>query len=191
MTANDPSRQQEAVSHGDDGLFGHSNRSNMRPGQSRFRRLRPEGPTFLHTLEERPKRRSINLSCCEGSHSSSLQEQLLQLLQLSISTHHMVDQRAQTVVSTSRNHPCGLRHRQRPAFVAGPAVILFASELSSELAQLRVPAPRDPLHIITFFKQDTTFSVSHGHRFLVRTHSRRALSVWKRGQNSSKLSSYH
>ena len=52
----------------------------------------------------------------------------------------MIDKHAQTVVSKSRNHPCGCPHQQRPAFVAGLAAILFAIGL----ALIRVPAT--PLH---------------------------------------------
>ena len=84
----------------------------------------------------------INPSHCEVSRSSPLQEHLLQL---SISTHQMIDQHAQTVVSTSRNHQCGLRNRQWPAFVADPAVLLFVSGLALKSSQLRGPAPRDSL----------------------------------------------
>ena len=77
--------------------------------------------TLHHTFQERPNHRLMNSSCSEGFHNSSLQEQLLQL---SISTHQMIHQHARTLVLTSRNHPCGLGHRQLPASVAGPAVLL-------------------------------------------------------------------
>ena len=46
-----------------------------------------------------------------------------------MSTHQVIHHNA--VVSSSRNHPCGLRHRQWPASVAGPGVLLFAGGLAS------------------------------------------------------------
>ena len=102
MTANDPSRQQEAATHGDAELPGQSNRSNTQPVSRRFRRLRPEG-ALLHRFEERPKSGLVVASCCECPNSSSFQERFSRP---SISTHQMIDQHAQTVVSPFRVMAC-------------------------------------------------------------------------------------
>ena len=92
-------------------IFGQYNRSSTRPGH---RRLRPEGARPPHR-EEHFKSGSIIPSYCEGSHSSSLQERLFRP---SISTRQMIDQYAQTVVPSSSDRPCGLRHGQGPLSVA-------------------------------------------------------------------------
>ena len=98
-------------------IFGQYNRSSTRPGH---RRLRPEGARPPHR-EEHFKSGSIIPSHCEGSHSSSLQERLFRP---SISTRQMIDQYAQTVVPSSSDRPCGLRHGQGPAFRRRAPVLL-------------------------------------------------------------------
>ena len=108
MTSNDPSRQQ-AVNHWDPELPGQSNRSNTEPGHRRIGRVRPEGArALLYNFEERPESGLIIPWCCACPHSSLLQGRFFRLC---ISTHQTIDQHAQTVVSSSRHHPCGLRHR--------------------------------------------------------------------------------
>ena len=122
MTANDPTRQQEAANHWAKAMVRARDQ-----GTVDFDVFDQRERALLYKKEERPKSGLITPSRCKGSHSSSLQERLFRH---SISTHQMIGQHAQTVVSPSRNHPCGLRHRQWPVFVAGLAVLLFASGLA-------------------------------------------------------------
>ena len=82
---------------------------------------------LLHKLEERPKSGLIIPSRCEGASSSSLQERLLRS---SVSTHQLIGQHAQWVVLSSRNHPCGLQHRQWSGFVVDPNILIFANRLA-------------------------------------------------------------
>ena len=61
-------------------------------------------------------------------------------------SHQIIGQYAQTVVQTSRNHPCGRRHRQPACWTCRPSLCPRAG---LESVQFRVPAPRDswtPLH---------------------------------------------
>ena len=58
---------------------------------------------LLFKFEERPKSGSVI-----PSRRCSLQERFFRP---SISTHQMLDQHAHTVVSSSRNHPCGNWHK--------------------------------------------------------------------------------
>ena len=112
-------------------LPGQSNRSRTRPGHRRFRRLRPEEGAF-----KKVKNGLIISSGCEGPHSSPLQKRLFRP---SIATHELID-----------------GHWKWAAFVAGFAVLLFASGLALALAQLRVPAP--PAHSSDRY---TIFGVGH------------------------------
>ena len=89
----------------------------------------------------------------EGFQSSSLPERLFKL---SISTHQMIDQHAQTVVSSSRKHPYGLL--QRPAFVGVPASSSLPAAWPCARASSRASSSR-LFDAATFFRQDITFDV--------------------------------
>ena len=102
---------------------------------------------LLHKLEERPKSGLIIPSRCERPYSSLLQERLFRS---SISTHQVIDQHAHSVVPSSRNHPCLLRHRQWPAFVAGFAVLLFASGLALSSRNFACQLPKTLGHRHSF-----------------------------------------
>ena len=173
MTANDASRQQEPVNNGDAGLPGQSKFLNTRPRHRRFRRVREEH-VLLHTLAERPKHGLVKPSHCERPHSSSLQGHSFQL---SISTRQMIDQHTQRTVSSSRNHPCGLRHRQRPASVAGPVVLLIASGLALYSRNFACQLLEILGHRYILQTRPHPWRRAPDHRSLTKIHSRRALGL--------------
>ena len=115
---------------------------------------------LLYKLEERPKSGLIPPSRCECPHSSSLQERFFRP---SISTHQMIDQRAQTVVSSSRTLP--VRTSAQGRWPVSSLVSLSSSLPAGwpcTRATTRVPAPRDSmLHVTAFLGQDTNFGVEH------------------------------
>ena len=84
MTANDPSRQQEAANHGDARI--HMGKTSCVECATRAPAISTSSMerehTLFHTLEERFKRGLINPSRCKGSHSYSLQERLFQTFHL-------------------------------------------------------------------------------------------------------------
>ena len=127
MTANYPSRQREAVNQGDAELPERSKRWNTQLAHRLLRRLRPEEAcasaqfygTFQGWLND-----SVALRVSSQLHAPGA------ILPTFHRDTSIVEQHAQTVVPTSRNHPCGLRHRQWPVFAAGFGVLPFASGLA-------------------------------------------------------------
>ena len=76
-------------------------------------RIRNQGPVDFNFFDQMEraflsKFEELSKSGLTPSRFFSLQEQFFRP---SISTHQMTDLHAQAVVSSSRNHPCGLRHR--------------------------------------------------------------------------------
>ena len=115
----------------------------------------------------------ITLSRCEGSHSSSLQERLFQL---SIPAPHQTKR-------WCRRRP--LLCQQWPAFVAGPAVLLFARGLALNSRNFACRLLETLGHRYILQTRYLLWLRAPDHRFLARTHSRRALGVWRRGQKWS------
>ena len=143
MTANDPSLQQEAA-----------NMVMLNSMEKAIVRIRNQSTVdsdvfdqreraLLSKFEERPKSGLMIPSCCECPHNSSVQERFFRP---SISTHPVIDQIAQAVVSSSRNYLCGLRHR-------------YWQRAGLELAQPLVPVSSRLVDAATFFRKDATFGV--------------------------------
>ena len=124
---------------------------------------------------------------------SRLFELLEQIFQLSISTNQMIDQHAHTVGDDVQKPPVRTSASGRwPAVVAGPVRPPLSqraglgNRATSRASSARLFGHGDILqtgHHLQRQPRDT--------RFLVRSHSGRALGVWRRGQTSSNLGSYH
>ena len=88
-------------------------------------------------------------------------------------------------MSSSRICPCGLR------FVAGFAVHLFDSVLASISRNHSCQLHETREIRYTFQVSRRCWRRALDCRFLARTHSRRALGVWRRGRKSSNSDSFH
>ena len=138
---------------------------------------------LLNKLEETFQ----DLQRCDCPRSSSLQ---VRFLRPSISTPQMIDQQAQAVVSSSRHHPCGLRHKSWQVFVAGFAVLLSASGLAlcSRNFACQLSETFSHCHIL-----QTRYHLGRRapeHRSLTRILSQRTPGVWRERPKSSNLDSF-
>ena len=153
-------------------------------------RIRNQGPVdfdvfdqreraLLQKFEEHPKSGLIIPSCCEVCSRSDSSDHP--------SRHIKLSQHAQTVVLSPRHCSCGLRHRQRPVFVAGFVVLLFASGPALYSRNFACPRLEMSCHCHIFQTRHQLWRRAPEHRSLTRSHSQRSLGVWRRCQNSSHL----
>ena len=140
-----------------------------RPGTVVFEVFDWREHTLLHPPEERLKRSLINLSCREVLTAHRSKGNFYK------SSSRHIGQCAQTVVQMSRNHPCERRHRQRPAFVAGRAVLLFAGGLALHSCNFACQLLETLGHCRILQTRHQLQRRTPVHGFLARTHSRRAL----------------
>ena len=132
--ANDPSRQQEAANHGDAEFPGQSSFSSTRPGTVDFDVFDQRKGALQDKLEERPKRSLQKSSCCEGFSCLITPKTTFPTFHLDTPDDGVVVQKPPVWTSA----PAAARFRRWthcPPLCQRPGL---------ELAQLRVPAPRDP-----------------------------------------------
>ena len=175
MTANDPSRQQQAVNHGDVELPRQSNRSNKRPKYRRLRRLRPEGARSFLTWGTCPERlddfvtlRVLSQFFASGAILATF------LLDASSDDRPRCASGDFIVLKLAVRTSASVMARLRRCFRFPPPCKRAGINLAPPLA----PNSRDPLKFVLFFSQSAAAGV--GHRtadFLARTHLRRALRV--------------